>query len=565
MPSFDVSSYTDLTIYDLNSQDIYLQALQYARLLLPEFEPVDGSIETVLLQAMALEVQDLVVSINRLPGGVVQALLGLIGIPKKTATKSTGIAKFTANGSLPVELDSGTRLFARGGSTNNLSLYTMDAITLSLNKPIASGYRLDNEVHCTTSAYHGLLTGDVVTTSIGASGGVLVGTAVTITVSGPTEFYYDNNGADVPASGSNISAATDYVTVPEQDPYGYGSIAMELPGNYSLVAGEPLSFLSSVPQVASAELVTDVSGGIDDESDLGYAARASSALNRMTSALVTAEQIGQYVASLPEFGYIYRVKAIDNLDETKTEDSAGYTYLFVAKIAATSDNQISSLEVDAIGETLSPLLHPALTVTVDNPWLFTMDIEATVHAAPNFSATQVEDSVIEALDAYLNPDNWDWSDTLRKNELEYVIRNANIGGIPTIAYVSSVDYITIAGSNSDSVTGIKNEGTYTAVRAAGGLLTVTRVTGTMPTDDGSFSTWVYLYDTASGTSSVGRIITIAGSTFTVQQDGMPAAGSLSGTWSIVAKEYDGSGETGDVEFTDPAVLLNSGTHTINVS
>jgi hypothetical protein len=539
--------------------------LQYARLLLPEFEPVDGSIETVLLQAMALEVQDLVVSINRLPGGVVQALLGLIGIPKKEATKSTGIAKFTANGSFAVELESGTRLFARNGSINNLSLYTVDTISLSLEKPISSGYRLNNEVYCTTSGYHGLLTGDVVTTSIEASGGTLAGTAVTITVNGPTEFYYDKNGADVPASGSNISATTDFVTAPEQDPYGHGSVAMELPGNYSVSAGEPLSFLTSVPQVASVELVTDVSGGIDDESDLGYAARASSALNRMTSALVTAEQIGQYVISLPEFGYVYRVKAIDNLDETKAEDSAGYTYLFVAKIAATADNQISSLEIDAIGETLSPLLHPALTVTVDNPWLFTMDIEATVHAAPNFSATEVEDSVIAALDAYINPDNWDWSDTLRKNELEYVIRNANIGGIPTIAYVSSVDHITIAESNSDSVTGIKNEGTYTAVRAAGGLLTVTRVTGTMPTDDGSFSTWVYLYDNASATSSVGRIITIAGSTFTVQQDGMPAAGSLSGSWSIVAKEYDGSGETGDVEFTDPAVLLNSGTHTINVS
>lgn len=566
MPSFDVSSYTDLTIYDLNSQDIYLQALQYARLLLPEFEPVDGSIETVLLQAMALEVQDLVTSINRLPGGIVQALLGLIGIPKKEATKSTGIAKFTANGSLPFSLDAGTRLFSRNTIDSAKSLYTVDAINLSLEKAIASGYRLSNTVYCVTSEYHGLLDGEIVTTSMAASGGALSGTAVTITVTGPKDFSYTKNGADVPASGSNISAATDYVTASEQDPYGYGSIAMELPGNYFVAAGEPLTFLTSVPQVASVELVTDVTGGIDSESDISYAARASASLNRMTSALVTAEQIGQYLVSLPEFGYVYRVKAVDNMNASKVENSAGYTYLFVAKIAATPDNQISALEITSIGDTLSPLLHPALTVTVDNPWLFGIDLEATVHAVSNFSATEVENSVIAALQSYINSDNWDWGATLRQNEIEYVIRNANIDGMPTVSYVSSIDNIAISSSNSDIVTGIKNEGTYTASRDAFGVLTVTVTSGTMPEDIGTFSTWVYLYDAAYETSAVWKIVDIAGSTFTVQQPvDYGVEPSLSGNWSILAKQFDAPGQTGDIEFTDPAVLLNSGTYTINVS
>jgi hypothetical protein len=54
MTSPDVTPYVDLTIFDASSQQIFLDAIDYAKVALPEYAPQEGSIETVLLQALSL-------------------------------------------------------------------------------------------------------------------------------------------------------------------------------------------------------------------------------------------------------------------------------------------------------------------------------------------------------------------------------------------------------------------------------------------------------------------------------------------------------------------------------
>ena len=90
----DVSPYVDLTLFDSSSQAIFEKALDYALVALPELQPREGSIETILLQAVSLEVQYAIYAINRLPGAVVEVLLRLLDIERNTGARATAVAKF---------------------------------------------------------------------------------------------------------------------------------------------------------------------------------------------------------------------------------------------------------------------------------------------------------------------------------------------------------------------------------------------------------------------------------------------------------------------------------------
>jgi len=51
MPSPDFSQYIDLTTDDRTAEDLYDEAVEYARIALPEFTPRVGTIEDSILQA----------------------------------------------------------------------------------------------------------------------------------------------------------------------------------------------------------------------------------------------------------------------------------------------------------------------------------------------------------------------------------------------------------------------------------------------------------------------------------------------------------------------------------
>lgn len=90
MPSPDFSPYVDLTIYDKEAGQIYLDAISYAQTVaLPEFNPRVGSIEDALLQAVAYATSELVGSINRLPNGLMEGILNLYGFERQQAVSAS--------------------------------------------------------------------------------------------------------------------------------------------------------------------------------------------------------------------------------------------------------------------------------------------------------------------------------------------------------------------------------------------------------------------------------------------------------------------------------------------
>lgn len=127
MASPDFSQYVDLTIFDKQPYDIYVDAVNYARDALPEWSPIVGSIEDAMLQASSLMTAELGAAINRVPNGIVEALLQLFGVTRNSGTFPTGIIQITAIDDNGYTIPAGTRFgYLDTSDVNNSVLFTFD-------------------------------------------------------------------------------------------------------------------------------------------------------------------------------------------------------------------------------------------------------------------------------------------------------------------------------------------------------------------------------------------------------------------------------------------------------
>ena len=80
----------------------------------PTWVPVNGSLETILAEAMCLSVADLIYAVNRLPGVVLQALLALKDIPRLPGIAATGQVRIWFDGERAVTIPFGSRFMIEG-------------------------------------------------------------------------------------------------------------------------------------------------------------------------------------------------------------------------------------------------------------------------------------------------------------------------------------------------------------------------------------------------------------------------------------------------------------------
>lgn len=106
----DLSSYINLTVFDVDPSQLVAQALTDAETKLPGWNPLEGNTEVVLIESMALEVAEMIYAVNRLPGALVQALLELFYILRDPGAPATATVTFTLSDTLGHTIPGGTRL-----------------------------------------------------------------------------------------------------------------------------------------------------------------------------------------------------------------------------------------------------------------------------------------------------------------------------------------------------------------------------------------------------------------------------------------------------------------------
>jgi len=145
MASPDFVPYIDLTVYDTDPTQIEDDALQYARLNLPEFNPRNGTVENAIIEAAAYMTNNMVLAINRLPNGLMEGLLTLMGYSRTEATRSTGVVEIQLTSSAPlggVTIVAGTvfayDVFDSGGALTQYLFETLTDFTIPEGSSVGS-------------------------------------------------------------------------------------------------------------------------------------------------------------------------------------------------------------------------------------------------------------------------------------------------------------------------------------------------------------------------------------------------------------------------------------------
>ena len=108
MASPDFIPYIDLTVHDKSIMDIYNDAIEYAKTGFPEFSPRVGTIENAILEAVAHTTYGFMLSTNRLPNGLMEGLLALMGVTRNGATRSEATIEFEVVVTTGVTIVAGT-------------------------------------------------------------------------------------------------------------------------------------------------------------------------------------------------------------------------------------------------------------------------------------------------------------------------------------------------------------------------------------------------------------------------------------------------------------------------
>ena len=523
---------------------------------------------------MAVEVQNLVTSINRLPGGVVQALLGILGVPRQNAIAATGQVRIDGTRPSDLAIPTGTRFYLPGATaTAPVTVATTRPVSLSRRRQITSLRRTSTTVTAVTDGLHGFSVGQTLAS-------VVVDDALTalapLEKANPVVLAVGNEGTSFTyaSATSGTIAATDtsgtvtYAQVADAiDPYGFVPVVALIPGYAFIAKGTTLGLLSRSLEISSVRLATDLDGGLDAETDAMYFQRASAVLGRMTSALVTADQIAQYVASMPEFGYVYRVRAINNCTAERVVDAPGSALVVVAKLGATNSVQIAESALTAITDAIDPLTHPALAVAADNAQLLYVDAAVTVVPEAGFTSTQVEAACADVLRAFFDPNTWNFENIVHHSLVASALSNVEIDGRRAVQYVTSIA-LTVSDGNFASLLNVIGATSFTGAVRSGDDLTI-NVEGAPP---GAASGNLHYIAVSELDSDVWTVHPVTSTTydgiadtgtFTLTQSNLGAA-YTDGTWAVVAIDH-ATGQLGDtLELADPAPLLRLGSANITI-
>lgn len=88
MPA-DFSPYVDLVPYDQSPTDIYLAAIEFARLTLPQFELRQGTPDDAMIQAFSMMSALNVGAINRLPPRLMEGIIRMMGVQRDEGRRAT--------------------------------------------------------------------------------------------------------------------------------------------------------------------------------------------------------------------------------------------------------------------------------------------------------------------------------------------------------------------------------------------------------------------------------------------------------------------------------------------
>lgn len=125
MPSPDITAYVDLTLFDRTVQDIFDELIASMLVQFPDWVPLEGHTEVVLLETFAEEIWRLEQAANRIPAATFEGIMRLLQILRDPGAGPVLPVRFNVADTVGHLIVAGTRL--RFTSSDGLTV--LDALT----------------------------------------------------------------------------------------------------------------------------------------------------------------------------------------------------------------------------------------------------------------------------------------------------------------------------------------------------------------------------------------------------------------------------------------------------
>lgn len=438
MASPDFREYVDLTLFDRQPRDIYDEAVENARSIIPELQVRAGTLEDALFQAMAVVGGELVASINRLPNGLMEGILSLMGFPRIEATYGTGTATFTLVDSSGGVIKAGTQIgyteTADGLSTFH-TFRTVEDVTIASGSSTSAAVDIISDNAGTKPA---LLSGQSMVV-VSASNRILSSALASDLVSGvasESDIEYFARGATFLASlSSSLTTASqmrNYILTQYANAHRCNV--------YDLTKTTTIAGLSDLTRSSSVVTATVNSGhGVSTNDIVRVVGAVPTTFNGTFTVTgtgattITWAQTGTNTSTTTD-GTLYHFDSLQtDLFSSPPADQPGYAVIFVG---AEDGSGLASASKTEIVDDVTDRTVAGLTLDILDPIVVPITVTVTIRTKPGFSTLTVADDVDAYLTDLLSPATWDWSSRIRKN---YIIAR-----ITTLTGVDYVDTLTFA-------------------------------------------------------------------------------------------------------------------------
>lgn len=437
MASPDFSQYINLTVDDRDAADVYDDAVEYARLAFPEFTPRVGTIEDSILQACALMASLNLGTINRLPHGLMEGILNLMGFTRFEATFSTVEVEFT---------------LANDGETVPNDFFVVYEAVVG-DETVQYPFKTTSEA--TADALESTVTATLVCDVPGVIPTLLSGTELVIvqpnaTVLSCVTTALVQQGDEAETDDEYFARATSYLA----------SLSTSL-----VTAAQIEEFvISRFPDVHRCKVydlrnpVIDTTGSITFSGSTGYAQTTASFVTNsdftdytrvINKSATTAGQdsvVSGVYNTTATGASVFTFTPEGDLDTTPVPatfidmialrtstpaDSAGYFVIFVCdENGAPLTNTIKT----AIYDSVAARIVAGLSFLVLDALVCDIELSVDISIDNEYSAASVVASVADELESFISPDNWpEWHDTIRL--FDVVVRANSVQGV---SYVNTV-------------------------------------------------------------------------------------------------------------------------------
>lgn len=442
MPA-DFSEYVNLKIFDKEPGDIYLDSIELARLVLPEFNLRTGTPEDAIFQAAAYMSALNISAINRLPDRLMAGIMAIMGFQRQEAISAEIDVTITLNtydgGTVPI----GTIFSFESLFEDELQEFAFTTTQSLEFEPTDLEVSIDYP--------------SVSTTLVALSGGVIppIGNGVELNVisagtgiqscitNTPSNFA---NGINEDRDEEYLSKSTTYLRSLSSALTKAGQVDAYLLSSYpALITRVKTYDLTESSNIyvkrQLGAVMTHLAGGVATiETDGEHLFVVGDTVQIETNnSSVSAIFDGEHTVTLVEgTRFRYAIPTIVTSASTTISGSVtagadvpGYVSIFAYGV----NSELTEVEkIQIIGD-VRDKTTAGLSISINDPVLANLTLTADIAVSQNFVATEVEESVETALVDFLSPTSFPYTyDRIRQNQLVSLISQ-----IPGVVYVQNLN------------------------------------------------------------------------------------------------------------------------------